>query len=290
MLGKQTVTAVVMILCLSLNQSIAIGGDPDPSGREAQEYNQELIRVKAMEESFTSGPTNDLSKYEKFIDEIQNTWSQRNKEYYACLMLVACGPLGSGRFKGDRQQYELARKYALSALENPDAIPLTLELELTGHVMTLTIGPNAPKDEDFAECREKDVKVRLHAWKRLIDALDPNWDNESLSVHVPLPLGVSGGSGMSPKNIKDDALRTKYESDIKENKKKIQKHAEQYKLRLWLKTFPKRSENYIIQVYSHSPYNIEELKKSLSDYAVDEKTKKRILDAVIKNTREIQKE
>lgn len=95
---------------------------------------------------------------------------------------------------------------------------------------------------------------------------------------------------MSPRGIKDDALRAKYEVDIEENKQKIQKHTEQYKLRLWLKRFPMRAENYIIQAYSHTPFNIEELKKSLDDYEVDEKTKVRIFDAVIKNMRESQKE
>lgn len=282
----KTVIVVVLLVSLSLGQGMAIAGDTDPSISEVQEYSQELARLKAMKESFTSGATNDIAIYEKFVDEIRNTWGQRNKEYYAKLMLAACEPLSSGSFKEARRR-ELARNYALSALEYSEEIPLTLELELTGHVMTPMIS-NTLKDEDFAAVRRKDVDVRLHAWKRLMDALDPNWDNERLSVYVPLPPGVSGASGMSPTGIKDDVLRAKYEEDIKKNKQKIQKHTEQYKLRLWLERFPKRAENYIIQAYSHTPFNIEELKKSVNDYAIDEKIKLRIFDAVKKNIQETQ--
>ncbi len=88
-------------------------------------------------------------------------------------MLEICKPLSSGKFKEDRR-YELARQYALSALTDANSISIETELELTGHVVTLMIGPNAAKGKDFAQRRKKDIEVPLHAWKRLMDAIDPN--------------------------------------------------------------------------------------------------------------------
>jgi len=288
MVVKAMATFVVMLACISFVHG-ARSGYSELSEKEMQEHTQDLALVKKMKNSFTSGLTNDLSEYKKFVDEIQHTWSQRNKEYYARLMLAACEPLSSGSFK-DNYRHELAREYALSALENPDAIPLTLELELTGHVITLMVS-NAPKDEVFSECRRKDVKVRLHAWKRLTDAIDPKWDPADmphLNIEPPTATGLPGG--VAPAGIKDETLRVEYEMAIQRNKQKAEEYSEQNKLHRWLGVFPNRAENYIIQAYSHTPFNIEELKKSLNDYSVDEKTKVRILDAVIKNTQETQKE
>ena len=140
MVASVPVISILMLTCMSFIQSVALAGDPGPSGKETQECNQELLRIRAMDKSLTPGPTNDLSRYEKDADAIERKWNQRNAQCYARIMSVVCGPLSSGRFKS-KQQYELARKYALSALENRDAIPLNLELELTGHVITLMIGP-----------------------------------------------------------------------------------------------------------------------------------------------------
>ena len=123
-----------------------------------------------------------------------------------------------------------------------------------------------------------------------MDNLDPNWDpNERLCVHVPLPPGVDGESGMPPERIKDEAIRAKYKAAVEENNKKNQIHSEQNKLRLWMERFPDGAGSYIIKAYSNPPYNVAELKESLSKHKIDEKTKSQILDAVMKNTGETQK-
>ncbi len=281
---------VLVIACLSLVQSMTSGTSPEASETEKQEYRQEWARIKALEKSFTPGPTNDLKKYEKFADEIQNKWKDRNKEYYARLMLEVCKPLSSGNFKDDRR-HKLARKYALLALNKPEDIPVRLELELTGHVMTFMIGPKSPKGADFAQRRKKDVEIRLHAWKRLLDAIDPDWDpNETVYINVPLPPGAMGAAGMSPEHIKDPALRAKYEAAIENNRQKAERQIKQDRLHKWLKRFPKRAERYIIRAYSKPPFNLEELKQYLNKYIADEKTRARLLDAVTKNVAEQTKE
>ena len=255
----------------------------EDSEMERQEYKQDLNRIASLRKSFTPGPTNNLEEYEKFADELQYKWSQKNKEYYAGLMLEVCRPLSSGNFKDDRR-YQLARKYALSILETPDAIPLTLELELTGHVITLMCTPYAPEGEDFAQRRKKDVQIRFHAWKRLIDAIDPNWDpNQTPFDNIVPPEATGLPSGIAPEAIKDPKLRAEYEAAIKRNRENAERYGEQYGLRKWLKRFPRSAERYIIMAYSRPPFNLPQLKQYLQEYVADIETRTRILDAVTKN-------
>jgi len=261
------------------------------SQAEKQEYKEDMARIKALEKSFKPGPVNDLEEYEKFADEIQNKWRDRDKEHYARLMQEVCEPLSSGRFKGDRQ-YEVARKYALSVLEKSEEISIEMELELTGHVVTLMYTPNSPKGEDFAQRRKKDVEIRLHAWKRLLGAIDPNWDPNEV-IWSPNAVGVNMGlpaGGIAPESIKDPKLRAEYEAALQENRQKIERHTKQYRLHDWLKSYPKSRERDIVLIYSEPPFNLEELKQYLGKYAVDEKTRARILEAVKKNMeKQIQK-
>ena len=277
--------------CLLLT-SISFAESLKASEVENQEYKQDMARIESWSKSLKPGFTNDLNKYEKFANEIQNKWSKKNRELYARLMWEVCKPLSSGRFN-DERQYEVARRYALSALAEPNEIPLVTELELTGHVMTDMVTPRAPKGEDFAQRRNKDVEIRLHAWKRLIDAIDPNWDPNEVLLSpnaVGADMGIPVG-GMAPESVKDPKLRAEYEAALQKNREKIERHSEQRRLHDWLKRFPKRAEEYIIQAYSKPPFDVEELKQYLDKYVADTKTKARILAAVTKNIeKETQKE
>jgi hypothetical protein len=283
MIARKITMSFLVLMCFSLVQNLTFGAISEASEMEKQEYKQERARIETLRKSFKPGPVNDLKQYEKVADEIQSKWSQRNKEHYALLMLEICGPLSSGDFKGNRPR-TLARKYALSVLEMPDAVPLTLELELTGHVMTLMCTPYAPKGEDFAQRRRKDVEIRLHAWKRLIDAIDPTWNPKEVPWS-PNAVGASMGlpSGIAPESVKDPKLRAEYEAALQKNRQKIKIYTEQSRLHKWLKRFPKRAEAYIIQAYSKPPFNSEELKQYLDKNIADKKTKDKMLDAVKKN-------
>jgi len=281
-LKKAIFCFAVVVLCLVLT-SVSFGEKLDAPKAEREKYKEDIARIKKLRKSFTPGPTNDLESYERFADEIQNKWKQANKEWYGRLMQEICGPLSSGAFEDD-QRYEVARKYALSVLAEPNAIPVTLELELTGHVVTLMYTPGAPKGEDFAQLRKEDVEVRLHAWKRLIDAIDPNWDpNEELLS--PNAVGALMGlpSGISPEGVKDLELRAEYRAALERNRQEIQRYTEQSRLHDWLKRYPKSRERDIVFAYSAPPFNLEQLKQYLDKYITDEKTKARIVDAVTRN-------
>jgi len=280
---KKIIFCFGVIIVFLLATTISSGAISEPSEAEKQEYKQDRERIETMRKSFNPGPTNDINSFEKFADEIQRKWKAKDPEHYAKLMLEICGPISSGRFNTDNRS-NIARKYALSALADPNKISLETELELIGHVMTPMITRRAPMGQEWTQQRKEDIQIRLHAWKRLTDAIDPTWDPNDLPLlNVPLPSGAEGMTGMSPKDINDPALRAKYEADIEKNKQKAEKYSEQSKLRDWLKRFPKRAEEYIIQAYSKPPFNLEELKQYLDKYIADTKTKARILDTVTKN-------
>jgi len=228
MIPKKTIFCLVGIIVYLLATTIPFGVTSEQSQGEKQEYSQDMARIKTVEKSFKAGPVNDLKEYEKLSDEIQTKWKRQNREYYARLILEVCGPLSSGRFNEERQ-YDVARKYALLALAEPNQIPLEIELELTGHVMTDMVTPRSPKGQEWAQRRKKDVEIRLHAWKRLIDAIDPNWDpNEEL--WSPNAVGADMGlpSGIAPESVKDPKLRAEYEAALQKNREQIgNQHAKQ---------------------------------------------------------------
>lgn len=271
-----------LTICVLAN-TISFGATDEYLQMEQQEYRKDMNRIASLRKSFTPGPTNDLRQYEKFADEIQGKWSDKNKELYSRLMWAVCKPLSSGRFD-DGRQHAVARRYALLALAEPNEVPIEVELELTGHVMTDMVTPRAPKGQDWARARKKDVEIRLHAWKRLIGAIEATWDPNDLPlINVTPPPATGLPSGVAPEAIKDPKLRAEYEAAIQKNSEKAQRYREQYTLRKWLRRFPKRAEEYIVRAYCKPPFNVEELTQYLEQYIADGKTRSRILDAVTRN-------
>jgi hypothetical protein len=272
-------------MCLLLAQGIAFSADTKVPAVEKQEFKQDIARIRSTENNLAPGDENDLRDFERFADALQDKWRLKNREHYARLMLEVCGPLSSGKFRDDRR-YEVARRYALSALDKPQELSLETELELTGHVLTLMIGPNAPQGQDWERRRRKDVEIRLHAWRRLLDSIDPDWDpDEELlgpnAIAPPAETGLPGG--VDPQAIADPALRAEYERAIEANRQKLERYNEQYQLRKWLRRYPKQAEEYTVQAYSVAPHNQQELTKYLDHYRLDEETKARMLEAVAKN-------
>lgn len=286
---KKITLLLLLINFILLNQNAVFGEIPKLTQEEKQEYKLDWKCIESTNR-FLSKASNihlrDLDTYKKFADKIEEKWRNKNREAYARMVLEINGPLTSGLFK-DKNQYELARKYALSALEKPDEISLDMEFGLGGCVTTTIIGPDAPKGEEFAKRRKTDVAIRLHVWKRMLDMFDPDWDpNEVIYMNAEPPEKTGLPIGVAPTAIKNPTLRMKYEAAIKRHGQKVKKFNEQYTLRGRLKYFPKGAEKCIVRLYSHPPFDIKELKEMLNIYLPDNEANIRILNAVKKNTRE----
>jgi hypothetical protein len=283
---------IIMGIFITLLIPMAFSGSTETVPPNKQEYEQDYQRATDLNTSLSRiDAIRNLNAYEAFADSVDQKWRGRNRELYARLIMVVCNPISSGIFNEERQS-DLARKYALSALEEPDSLSLILELELIGNVMTNNFGPGFPGGSIFAQRRIKDTEVRLHAWKRLLEAIDPNWDSTEISSPIVIPSDSllhkmgSWNAGMDPKIIKDSAARAEYEELIRVNKEKGEKYHEQRVYHDWLRRFPKRAERYIINAYSTPPFAIEELRKMLNDQLPDQAAKARIIAAIEKNMRE----
>ena len=236
-----------------------------------------LTQIRAFKKSLELKGNVGLQKYCVFIDEIQKKWVNKNKEYYACLMLEASKQLYNGRF-GGCQRYRQARKYALLALADPNKIRLRTELDLIGY----TINPIKLEGAEWVKQRSENVRLRLKALQRLLDAIDPNWDpNDKPMPYAPLPSGVLGGfPGINPSFVKDPKLRAEYELAIKKNDRKAEIYGRQYELRRFRRTYQGSVERYIIKAYSLPPYKLDELKHYLKKYLSDKMIRDRIVKTV----------
>jgi hypothetical protein len=284
MKAKKIIICLGVFIGYMMVTSLSLGVNSIPSEAETKDYKDEMTIIDKMKGSINSGKNVKLEDYEKFADEILKKWNPKNKEYNSRLILEICGPLGSGQFE-DNRQYDLARKYALSVLEEPNEILVLVEIVLSGYVQTLTQLPKPPKGEDYAQRRKKDVEIHLHAWKRLIDSIDPNWDpNEGLLSENGVGVSFGFPGSIAPESINDPKLRSEYETALEKSKLDIERDTNQRRLHTWLRIYPKIAEDYIIHAYSQEPYNLDELKKYLEKYKIiDEKIRNRILETVQKN-------
>jgi len=267
---------------LAVAAFVLFNGEQKDKKTALQEYQADVAEIASLRQSLQPGPINDLDTYERFAEGMISKWSQGSKEYYARMINELCGPLSSGRFD-EARQHIVARKYAMLALAEANDIPLETELELTGHVVTY-MRRLRPQDAQWVRIRREDVQVRLHAWKRLLDAIDPNWDpNDIPAINLVPPVAAGLPSGVAPEAIKDPKLRAEYEAAIEKNSKKAVRYRRQSNMRKWLKRFPETTEEYIVAAYSTPPYNTDELKQLLERYGVEEQTRLKIIDAVTKN-------
>ena len=284
---RKLTVVVSFIILLAINLTYA--EKTETAKQEEQEFRQDFARVDSLRASLSQIEEIDLNAYEAFADSLEHKWRGRNREYYARLMLRICILLTYGHSKG-HQQYELARNYALSALEEPDSIPLIVEFDLIGYVTTSTIGPRASKGTELAARRMTDTAIRLHSWKRLLEAIDPHWDPDEniTSINISPPAATGLPSGIDPAAIQDSVLRAEYKDSLQLNSQRIKKYNEQYDYHKWLAWYIRHAEKYIIQIYSYPPFAIDELKKMLNPLP-DQDAKARILEAVEKNIRDRQK-
>lgn len=289
MVSKIYLTSILGFICLLTVPVLAVSSGSE-SESDKKEYQNDLARItsfhkvfnkNAVGKSLNERAAQNLEEYEKLGDEIERKWEAKDNESHARLMVKLCEPLASGTFN-DRRQYALSRKYALSGLAKPNEIPLETELRLADYVTANLYLSTGTRGKDWQDARKTDVEVRFHAWKRLADAIDPNWDqNEEIFLHPLPPKGLKNYvSGASPKTIKDPVLRSEYEKAIIENDKKIQRFNEQLDYRKRMELFSETMSRYAIYAYSAPPYNTDELNDLLKKYITDKSLNAKISEGV----------
>lgn len=286
---SQPITTMVLVSVFLASITTA-AGVPQTSDEQRQELLRDMAQVRAI------GKSTELANLQKRGVELERKWFSRNKEDYGYMILEICGSFSSYRFKDDRQ-YDLARQFAILALEKSgklqakDKIPIEVELKLvTGHLQSLYKFREESKKTDWSSRRNSLAKLYLHAWDRLEKAIDPNFDPDEVLPGWPRPSAYDGiwSPGMSPEAIKDPRVRAEYRSALEEFWRKQRRYTEQRRLRRLMKTYLPRLQKDLLRLYSGPLFDSKELEtealqQDLQGHIVDKKTKDRILDTMKKS-------
>lgn len=282
MLYSLLITALLGRIC-----AVMVFAVEDSVSEDAERaFLAEVARIEAVQVPLQAGQNNDLAAYERFADEVAEKWSIGDKEHYAVLMYTLCKPLALGRFNDDRQ-YDLATEYALSALEKPDEISLRSEVKLVNllTVRTAYDGPDS-RAEDWTGKRKQCLEMRLHAWKRLLEAVDHSWKPDNVEVlRAELESESAACEEAARRSPRDSVLLEEHRKNMMAVCDKLQSFGAQYRVREMLATFSVNAERRIEREYSVLPYGSDELKEALDSFKeLDSDTVERIIDTISNST------
>jgi hypothetical protein len=280
----------MLLLILLMAGITSLAAPPEESDPNQQESRQDSARIQALAEAL------DLEGLEKLAPELEKKWFAKDKTYYGYMMLRVCGTFTSCTFTSrafnNNRQYELARQYALLALDKSqgpdkaDRIPIEVEFWLLMYVREGALSSDkylqtlAQKD-DWANERSKESKFYFQAWARLESSIDPNWDPNDPSLVFPRPpAGVERGwSWMSPEDIEDPKLRAEYEAALNEYWQKVALYQGQRSLRQVKKEDLPRLQNRLLILYSGPAFD----SKNLETDALQQDLKKHIEDKKVRD-------
>lgn len=251
------------------------------------EFNRDYTRATILEQS------KNLNALANLIEEIQNKWSKKDKQMYGALMVNALHSWESAYRRADKKApMNLIRQYATQVLSTydpnkPDNISIESEFDLVSILYEqYEYSEGKLADQEWIKNRRKGTERWFHAWQRLENAIDEDWDPNDIpeaNVSPPKGIGIPGIPGMSPELIKDPVLRAEYEKAIEKNREKVKIRNEQIKLRNTKKMYYRIVEKYLVQTYSIPPFANDELRQYLEKFKIDKETQTRITEAVTKN-------
>ena len=255
MLSKTNRVLMVMLSSVLLTYIVYTHAYPQDSNATIQELLHDCQRIEDL------GRVLDLKSLEKLAVELEKKWFVKDKEDYGYMMQQLCGTFSSLDFENDRQ-YELARQYAVLAVEKSHTlqenykIPIKAELQLLMYVHSVKVCPEyfiaLAKSEDWPNQRERTAKLYFRSWDRLVKAIDKKWDPNDPSIVFPRPPdGVKQWViGMSPEQIIDPNLRAEYEAALKVFWQKKKRHIEQRHLRRLQKEYLPILQKHLLRLYS----------------------------------------
>jgi len=223
----------------------------------------------------------------EYVDSLQSSVSQPAESVYrlGALNLEASNILVSKDF-GDPTQYTLAYRYASIVLEDPDRFSLEVELGLVSHIKLRFNDPRMLNHGTWQNIRKAQMKAWFHAYRRLHQSIDPNWDRSKIDFEqvVSPPEGVKSRMASVPiDSIEDPELRKIYAEAVENNKRKIEKYNEQCEFVRLRDIFDPQFNLYVISSYSTKPFVLNELEDNMTRYAVEEKVRDAILKTVNEN-------
>lgn len=273
--------AAVVLGCIC---SAAFAGEAASSEAASEELVAESERIDSANAALQPGSGNDLAQYERLAEEIDAKWRGRDRRQYGRLMLGVVWPLASGRFADDRQ-HDLALRYILSVLETPDDVDLDVEVRLAGFLTLETNGRLETRDANWTGMRLRFLKLRIHAWQRLLSEVDPAWKAEDQDgLRQEWMSAVTADAQRSSDAADTPAAREERRFLIQGLHDKMIRWEYQYRVREMLAGFALTAANRIQAEYSTTPYNFGELEAQVAGLTLlkpEERTR------ILENAREM---
>lgn len=140
-------------------------------------------------------------------------------------------------------------------------------------------------DKPSADEWPTERRIQTELWFKLYEAVEKEIDkNFDFNCTLYLNIGAPGPypSGTAPESIKEPELRKEYEKALEENRKKIDERNFQYDLRKAEKKLFDKLEYFLVEAYSQPPSSIDELRKMMDTYKINEEVRNRILKKLSK--------
>jgi hypothetical protein len=221
-----------------------------------------------------------LGELEAIGHEVERKFRESDAEGYGRITNEVCGALGALDSNTLRRSY-LAQAFAMRALEKANEMPLEVECELVRYVASdADAEGRILTPEARGEVRRQQVVRWRHAWQRIVNTIDDEWDPSDTGIGNFRPPGPWGPAGMAAKDIRDPKLRAEYEAAITANEQKIARAMLQRRARDLREFWVPGAERFIIWSYSEEPERTEELKALLEQYVSDVARRHEILESV----------
>jgi hypothetical protein len=243
--------------------------DPDRDGPRHSVYLAWYRQVQAVTAEIQKTPVakrqDVLDRLEQLANRAEAELAESDYELYARVAFDIAAVVHSHDF-GANKGSGLSQEVALRALRSPEKVPFWLECRLLWYVGWAFDREGRPIPKaDMPGVRRQWTAMRLHAWRRLVDTVDPAWDPERVPSggHVPSGLTAEGRKAFlaEQRRIADQYMDQAIAHQV---------------LRHWLP----RIQEFIIRDYIGAREDKAELERLLREYGIDEVSQEMILKAV----------
>lgn len=215
------------------------------TNKEIAEYENVINKIRQLSEA------KNLQGLADLFEEIEKNWD-KNIGLYGELMYNTCGSISSHDFDNN-EQYILAKKCVETALQHRDKMLVEQEINLVVFLGgTTEYVLNLVPQERWEKDRKERIEYWGHAWQRLINETDENYNFE-------------------------DNRPINHPNLTAEERAKIANYTKQRILHKLKLRFSKQLKDFLVGAYTMPPYNNAELKTFLSKYISNLELKKSIL-------------
>jgi hypothetical protein len=279
--AKISVTFISLCIVVFTLMNHSMGAEESASTMDNNyEYDLNQIRIAVR--------SKDIDAVRETLVEIDQKWAQSDPISYVNLLRAACDEIRSQQFDGNVQAQSLLTKLATLAVEKADETQADVQLHLLVTCLRLhdRIAKLKPSEQPLE--RRASAALWLETWQKVEQLIDPEWDLNDPKNEVK-PYGPPAGvvfppGGAPPEAVKDPAIRAEYAAHLKKMEQISAKNKQQRMLRKVRTEYAGQVVDYITNLYSMPPFNIEELREQLAGLKYDD-MRERILSAVSERKR-----